>query len=106
MNNKTVTLCFLKLSVMMLAPIIMILTPISSIENKSFCLYTNLLGFHCPGCGMTRAMFSIMHFQFNIAIRYNKLVILVFPILIYYWMQYFIKILFILKEEIFHGIRN
>ncbi|MBP8084512.1 MAG: DUF2752 domain-containing protein [Spirochaetes bacterium] len=106
MKNKTVTLCFLKLSVILLAPIIIILIPISSIENKSFCLYTNLLGFHCPGCGMTRAMFSIMHFQFNNAIRYNKLVILVFPILIYYWLQYFIKILFILKEEIFHGTRN
>jgi len=106
MKNKTVTLCFLKLSVILLAPIIIILIPISSIENKSFCLYTNLFGFHCPGCGMTRAMFSIMHFQFNNAIRYNRLVILVSPILIYYWMQYFIKILFTLKEEIFHGTRN
>jgi len=106
MKNKTITHCFLKLSVILLAPIIIILTPISIIENKSFCLYTNLFGFHCPGCGMTRAIFSIMHFQFNNAIRYNRLVILVFPILIYYWMQYFIKILFTLKEEIFHGTRN
>ena len=107
MNNKKITiLCFLKLSVIVFAPIVIILTPLSSVENKSFCLYTNIFGFHCPGCGMTRAMFSMLHFQFNMAIRYNRFVILVFPIFTYYWVQYFIKILFTLKEEIFHGIRN
>lgn len=58
---------------------------------------------------MTRAMFCLMHLQWEKALFYNKAVMIVFPILAYYWVQEVlknIKILLILKKGDAHGIRN
>lgn len=45
----------------------------------SMCLYWNLFGVHCPGCGMTRAFSALLHGEFSRALAYNKLVCVVFP---------------------------
>jgi|TARA_B110000971_G_C19976356_1_gene485133 hypothetical protein len=37
----------------------------------SFCIHKNLLHFDCPGCGMTRALHSLLHGQFRQAIIFN-----------------------------------
>ena len=38
---------------------------------SSFCIHKNLLHFDCPGCGMTRALHSLLHGQFRQAIIFN-----------------------------------
>lgn len=58
------------------------LIPIEILENtSSICIFKNLFHHERFGCGMTRAISSILHFKFTTAFYYNKLVIVVFPIL-------------------------
>lgn len=67
------------------------------IENsmESICIYKRIVGKECFNCGMTRAFLSILHLNFDVAIRYNWKVIIVFPytiiIYIYSWYKYIIK---------------
>ncbi|MDI9342367.1 MAG: DUF2752 domain-containing protein [Sediminibacterium sp.] len=39
----------------------------------------------CYGCGITRAVHHAIHFDFKTAYAYNKLVVVVLPLLIYVW---------------------
>jgi hypothetical protein len=71
---------------MLLIPVIVLLVPLSWVESQhSVCLFRNLTGHECYGCGMTRALSAFMHFRFAEAYHYNKLVIIVFPLLVYIW---------------------
>ena len=36
-----------------------------------FCIHKLLLGFECPGCGMTRAIYSFLHLEVLEAIKFN-----------------------------------
>jgi hypothetical protein len=54
-------------------------------KQPTICLYKIITGHNCYGCGMTRAVLSAMHFQFENAYHFNKLVIIVLPLLIYIW---------------------
>lgn len=45
-------------------------------ETKVVCIHKYLLGFQCPLCGMTRAVYQISHLQFVSAIGYNAVVVL------------------------------
>lgn len=47
------------------------LTHTLEIQN---CIVKWLIGFPCPGCGMTRAVFALMRFDFAQAFSYNPLV--------------------------------
>ncbi|NLN41921.1 MAG: DUF2752 domain-containing protein [Clostridiales bacterium] len=55
------------------------------------CVFNKVTGLYCPGCGMTRAVHSIMHFKFYQAIRYNALVVLIPPLLIIYYLLIMFK---------------
>ena len=48
------------------------------------CIFHKITKLYCPGCGITRAFFSLMEFDIIAAIKYNLLIILVFPFLGYY----------------------
>jgi hypothetical protein len=37
----------------------------------NYCIHKNLLHFDCPGCGMTRALYSLLHGQFKQAMIFN-----------------------------------
>lgn len=41
-----------------------------------FCPFNRLTGLYCPGCGMTRAVFELIHLNILRAIRDNALVLL------------------------------
>ncbi|MCX6188528.1 MAG: DUF2752 domain-containing protein [Bacteroidetes bacterium] len=55
------------------------------------CLSQILLHQSCPGCGITRAVQHAMHLDFGTAWDFNKLVIFVFPAMIYFWFKYLIQ---------------
>ena len=45
------------------------------------CLFHTITGLHCPGCGMTRAVNALMHFNFKEAAGYNILPFILIPML-------------------------
>ena len=64
-------------------PIIFLLLPSDYFDNgKTICLYTNITGFSCYGCGITKAIQHAIHLDFKTAYSYNKLVIIVLPLII------------------------
>jgi Protein of unknown function (DUF2752) len=44
------------------------------------CSFYKLTGWHCPGCGITRALHALVHFDVPRAIRMNALFMLSSPI--------------------------
>lgn len=45
------------------------------LNTKIPCVFKSTLGISCPGCGMTRAIHEILHFNILQAIKYNILAI-------------------------------
>ncbi|NLY18362.1 MAG: DUF2752 domain-containing protein [Clostridiaceae bacterium] len=55
------------------------------------CSFRHYTGFYCPGCGMTRALYSVIHGNFKEAFSYNLLwpLILLFLIVsVYFWLSF------------------
>lgn len=76
----------LALAATLLAPMVLWIAPAQWVEGgPTICLYRNLLGVHCPGCGMTRAFYHMAHADFAAAIGYNKLVVIAFPLAVAIW---------------------
>ena len=83
-NNKLSV--YSGVALMLLIPVTLFLIPIDWIsEQPSVCLFRNITGHDCYGCGMTRAILSAMHLRPADAFGYNKLIIVVFPLLVYIW---------------------
>lgn len=58
------------------------------------CTLNKITGLYCSGCGMTRAIFSILKLDFYQAFRYNAFSILLLPILLGYFLVYIYSWLF------------
>ncbi len=54
------------------------------------CIFKLITGYDCPGCGITRCLFSLINLDIKSAFNYNALVtILIVPFVIYYcYMNY------------------
>jgi hypothetical protein len=55
------------------------------VNHNSICLIKYFTGNECAGCGMTRAIFSAIHLQFENAYNFNKLFLIILPLLIFIW---------------------
>ncbi len=63
-------------------PLVLLGLPINFFDHgPDICLFTLLSGYHCPGCGMTRACMHMIHMDFQGANHYNWLSFIVLPIL-------------------------
>lgn len=60
-------------------------------NNKSVCIFKNIFNSECLGCGTTRATYWIMHFEFAKAYNLNKIIIIVFPLLLLCWLKILYK---------------
>lgn len=47
------------------------------------CLFHQITGLYCPGCGITRCLVSIIKLDFIQAFRYNMLVFILMPLFIF-----------------------
>lgn len=43
------------------------------------CIFHEVTGFYCPGCGISRMLISILKFDFYQAFRYNPLLFIMLP---------------------------
>ena len=83
----------IKLLLLLSLPIVLYTIPEESIyTGKSICIFTNIFGVECWGCGITRAIFSVLYFRFTEAWEYNKLVPIVFPLLVYEWIKSIVRL--------------
>jgi hypothetical protein len=79
-----------KIAVYLLVPAILLLLPADFFdEGQSVCVSKVLLDIECYGCGITRAIMHLIHFDFQEAYSYNKLSLIVFPLLAYIWASSF-----------------
>lgn len=78
----------LSLIVILVLPILLYLVPLDWLNKQhTICLFKNIFGLDCYGCGITRAVLSALHLNFEDAINYNIMVVIVLPLLIYIWIK-------------------
>lgn len=71
-----------------IAPFVLLLLPSDFFDNgESICLSKSLAGIECYACGLTRATMHFIHFEFQKAWEYNKLVVIVIPMLFPLWLK-------------------
>jgi hypothetical protein len=56
-------------------------------HGKAMCLSVVLFDQECFGCGITRAIQHLMHFDFEAAWGFNKLSVIILPMLLIIWAQ-------------------
>ena len=72
------------LIVLVFIPILLVILPSDYFDRgNSICLSLFLFDTECYACGMTRAIQHLIHFDFLTGYNYNKLSIIVLPLLIY-----------------------
>jgi len=74
----------LSLALLALIGIVLLVLPGSYFDTgKPMCISVLLFNKQCYGCGMTRGIQHLIHFEFEQAYAYNKLSFVVFPLLVY-----------------------
>lgn len=67
---------------LVIVPLILLVLPADFFDyGQSICLSVLLLNTECYGCGMTRAIMHLLHADFSGAWGFNKLSLIVFPLL-------------------------
>jgi hypothetical protein len=77
------------LALLIIFPIVLWFLPATYFdEGESICPSKRFFNIDCLGCGMTRAVMHMHHFNFNEALFYNYGVVLCYPILIFVWFKW------------------
>jgi len=83
-NNRK--FLYIYFSGLVLLPIILIILPADFFDKgNTMCLSVLLADQECYGCGITRAIQHLIHFNFEKAYAFNKLSFVVLPLMIYVW---------------------
>ena len=51
------------------------------------CPFKFVTGFYCPGCGITRMLYSLLKLDFYQAFRYNPLLFILFPFFLFFFIE-------------------
>jgi len=70
------------------------------------CVFNEITGFYCPGCGITRMIFSVFKLEFYQAFRYNSLVFCLLPFVMFYTFDATIKWITGNKNYLYLKINN
>lgn len=69
--------------ILLISPLVLILLPATFFDSgDTICLSVLFFNSECYACGLTRSIQHLIHLEFHEAIKFNKLSIIVFPILI------------------------
>ena len=66
------------------------------------CVFNELMGVNCPGCGITRMFLSLLEFDFKSAFYYNPFLFIVIPLNLFCIL--YLEINYILKGKYRFGI--
>lgn len=93
MTNKTkLRLHLATLIFIVVIPIVLLILPANFFDDgESICLSKLLANMECPGCGMSRACMHLIHFDFKEGFAYNKMSVIVLPLLAIIWIQWFLQ---------------
>ena len=85
---------------LVLCPIVLWVLPADFFDNGNGigCPSQVLLDIECLGCGMTRAVMHLHHFDLTEAIYYNLGVVVIYPFLVWLWYRW------VMAELTFLGI--
>jgi fatty-acid desaturase len=74
---------------LLLLPLVLIAMPANFFDDTGVvvCLSRLVFDIDCYACGLTRAVQHAIHLDFSAAYEYNKLVVLVLPLLVLMWMK-------------------
>ena len=78
-------------------------------QNYNFsipCLFHQITGYYCPGCGITRCLFSLLERKIYQAFMYNQLVFILLPFIILYFIYTTYVYIFNKKNTIINKIPN
>lgn len=83
----------LNILIVLCLPIVfyMIIRGLVEYSPISICLFKNLTGHDCWGCGITRAFNQLFLGNFKEAYNYNPRIILVAPLMFWLWLKMVIK---------------
>ncbi len=71
---------------LVLFPLLLRLLPADFFDDgPTLCPSKRFLDLECPGCGLTRATQHFLHGEWEVALDYNPLVVVVVPILAFLW---------------------
>ena len=86
--RKAVLLPTIKIVALLLIPIALWVAPREGImSGNSICLFCNIFGNECWGCGFTRAAYLVLHGEFCAAWEQNRLIIVTIPLLSILWLH-------------------
>ncbi len=73
-------------------PVSLVILPVDFFDHgQAVCLSVLLFHRECWGCGFTRAVMHMVHFDFDTALEYNRLAFIVLPMLAAMWLSFLIK---------------
>jgi Protein of unknown function (DUF2752) len=72
--------------ILILGPLVLLCLPADYFDNgRELCPSKLFFKIECWGCGITRSIQHLIHFDFDSAIYYHRGVWLIFPFLLYVW---------------------
>ena len=79
---------------------VLLVLPADFFDNgRTVCLSVILFNKTCYGCAITRAVHHLIHLEFSEAYNFNKLVVLVFPLISYLYLKEIVRIYFRMKNN-------
>lgn len=89
----------LSILVVIAPAVLLILGPNFFDHGTTICLSKLIIEKDCPGCGITRAVQHSIHGEWKTAYEYNKLVLIVGPILFILWLKELLNLIKFFLEK-------
>jgi len=71
-----------------LVPVVLLCLPADFFDyGESICISNVFFDTQCYACGLTRALQHLIHLDFLIAYEFNKLIVIIFPLLVFIYYQ-------------------
>ncbi len=102
MNRKSALLT--RLTLYSLAAFLFSAIPTWIVELGSLCIIYHITGYKCLMCGMTRAFSNAMHFSFARAVSFNPLVLVIFPLFWFLFLDDFAALLSVMRNGTYHSL--